>query len=514
MLNLNSGLIDLKKQIPKNISMNIIFFLINILIGIYLVPYYIDKLGVASYALIPLATSITSYVGLVTDSLSTSVSRYLTVDLQRKNFEKANVIFNTALFGMLGIALLSIPLIIFVSYFAPPFFKVPDSQINDASMLLLGTLISFYISTISGVVGVSLFAYNRLDIQCFLKIVNLLVRVVVILLLFFEFDPKLSHIGLANIIASISVFMMTVYFSKKINPHQKSSFSYFKLSKLKDIASTGNWLVVNQIGSLLFLQIDLIVVNKLFGTAAGGEYGALLVWSQLLRSTAGLLAGVLTPIIFTYYATNQFDKMIATSKSSVKFMGILMAIPIGCLCGFAPQILSIWIGSEFSRLSPLMWVLLGHLIINLSVLPLFPINVSFNKVRIPGLVTLFMGAGNFVLAIIIPYITGWGYYGVAIAGAIMLTLKNSLFIPWYATKVLGVSKNTFYKSMLPGIISMLLIACVTVIINYLINISSLFSLVSVCLGITIVYLSIVWTLGLSISEHEAIKSFIPFKLGG
>lgn len=79
MLNLNSGLIDLKKQIPKNISMNIIFFLINILIGIYLVPYYIEKLGVASYALIPLATSIISYVGLVTDSLSTSVSSVMTI---------------------------------------------------------------------------------------------------------------------------------------------------------------------------------------------------------------------------------------------------------------------------------------------------------------------------------------------------------------------------------------------------------------------------------------------------
>lgn len=512
MLNLNKQQ-SFRNQLPKNLVTNIISFLVSILVGILLVPYYIDTLGVAGYALVPLATSITSYVNLVTQSLNSSVSRYLTVDLQRGNFNKANITFNTSLFGMLGISLLSLPIIIIVSYYAPSFFEVPISQRYDACLLFLGIMLTFLISTLGGVYGVSLFAYNRLDLQNTLSIFEVLIRVGMIVLLFSICTPRLSHIALASLIATIVTFIMTVYLSKKVNPHFKVKLLDFRQSQIKEIAKTGNWLIVNQIGALLFLQMDLIVVNKLFGPIAGGEYAALLTLSRLLRSMGGILAGVLTPIVLTYYAKNQFDKMIDISKSAVKFMGFAMALPIGCLCGFAPNILSIWLGPEFARLSPLLWILLCHLIINLSVLPLFPINVSFNKVRIPGLITLLMGVGNFFLAIMIPYFTGWGYYGVAVAGAFMLTLKNSLFIPLYATKIMGIPKNTFLSSMLPGVVSMLMIAGTITILNHMINFSTLFSVISTCIIVSLIYALMIWTLGLNTHEHKVIISFIPLKWG-
>ena len=389
MLNLNKGQQNLRTQLPKNLITNVVLFLVSILIGVFLVPYYIDTLGVSSYALVPLATSITSYVNLVIQSLNSSVSRYLTVDLQRGDFNKANIIFNTSLFGMLGISLLSLPIIIVVHIMHLLFRK--SQQTRDMMLIyFLGTILSFLISTLGGVFGVSLFAYNRLDLQNILSISVIVIQVAGIILLFSNYSPMLCHIGFANLIASIIIFIATIYISKKVNPHFKVNLSNFKISEMKEIANTGNWLIINQVGTILFLQMDLIVVNKLFGPVAGGEYAALLTWSRLLRTLAGVLSGVLTPIILTYYAKNQFDNMISISKSAVKFMGFAMALPIGCLCGFAPNILSLWIGPEFAKLSPLMWILLSHLIINLSVLPLFSINISLNKVRIPGLVTLFM----------------------------------------------------------------------------------------------------------------------------
>ncbi|MCM1986699.1 oligosaccharide flippase family protein [Methanococcoides seepicolus] len=497
-------------QLPQNIGANVIFFLINILIGLFLVPYFIDNLGVASYGLIPLATSITSYVGLVTQSINSSISRYLTVDLQRQDFKRANITFNTSLFGIFGIILLLIPIIFILSYYAPVFFEIPSNQIHDAYLLFLGVMGAFLIKALSGVFGISLFAYNRLDIQKYISVVNILIQVGLIILLFSVFSAKLSYIGLSYFLGALVGFALTLYFSKKINPHFRVNYIDFKLSFLKEIVGMGNWIIINQIGALLFLQMDLIVVNKLFGSIAGGEYAAILMWSTLLRSIAGMLSGLLTPIILTYYANNQFGDIIIISKRAIKFMAITMALPIGIICGFAPQILSLWIGPEFVKLSPLMWVLLSHLIINLSVLPLFSINISFNKVRIPGLVTLFMGVGNFLLAITLSHIPGWGYYGVAVAGAIMLTLKNTLFIPWYAAKVLDVPKNLFANSMIYGIFSIILVVSLTAIINFYFNISTLITLVISCILISLIYSSMIWSIGLTRSECDMIKSFLPF----
>jgi len=512
LLNLTEHQETFSKQVPKNLIANISYFILNVIIGLFLVPYFIDTLGVASYALIPLATSLTGYVNLVVQSLNTSVSRYLTIDLQRKEFNKANITFNTAIFGTLGIILLMLPLVILISYYAPSFFEIPGSQENAARILFLGVILAFLVRAWSSNFGVSLFAYNRLDLQNLVNSINIIVQVGLIVLLFKVFSPNLIYIGLAYLIGAIAAFVATIVLSRKINPHLKVNIKDFHRSRVKDITGMGGWIIVNQIGALLFLQIDLIIVNKLFGTVAGGEYSIVLTWSILLRSIAGMLVGVLTPVILIYYAKERIDELVNLSKSAVKLAGFAMALPIGYICGFAPQLLSLWVGPEFAKLSPLMFLMLSHLVINLPVLPLFTINVSYNKVRIPGIVTLFMGIGNFLLAIIIPYLTGWNYYGVAVAGALMLTLKNTFFTPWYATRVLGVPRTTFINSMLPGVFAMLMTAGVSYLMAQYLEISGVLSLLICGIILTTIYLLFVWGFGLKQSERQIAESLIPLKI--
>ena len=213
------------------------------------------------------------------------------------------------------------------------------------------------------------------------------------------------------------------------------------MSRLKLLTDMSWWVIVNQIGTLLFLQIDLIVVNMLFGATSAGEYAVVLNWGVLLRNAASMIAGVLTPIVFTYYAKEQIAALINMMRSSVRMMGLLMALPIGFICGFAPQILTIWVGEKFAYLAPLMILMVFHLTVNLSVMPLFSINVAYNKIRVPGIVTLLMGGMNISLAFLLPLLAGMGFYGVAAAGAIVLTLKNAVFTPWYAAKVMNHESN-------------------------------------------------------------------------
>ncbi|MDG6219780.1 MAG: oligosaccharide flippase family protein, partial [Candidatus Thermoplasmatota archaeon] len=417
MFKINPKQPSLIKQIPKNLIFNFGYFGINIIIGLLLVPYFIDTLGVTGYALIPLATSMTSYVNLVILSLNSSVSRHLTINLQKEDYKTANKTFNTALFGTLFLVLLMLPMTLVISYYAPEFFSIPGNQKQDATLLFIGVICAFILRAWSGNFGVSLFAYNRLDIQKIIDSINLLVQVALIVFLFTTFSPKLSYIGLSYFSGAFIASVFTVYFSRQINPHLKVRFNDFDLSQLKKITEMGGWITFKQIGALFFLQIDLIIVNRIFGTVEGGEYSIALMWSILLRGIAGLLAGVLVPVVLSYYAKNRIEEIISMSKSSVKFMGIAMALPIGLVCGFSPVILSIWVGSEFIKLWPLMIILLLPLAINLSILPLISISIAYNKVKIPALVLFFMGIGNLLLAIALSLVTNLGYYGVAIAGA-------------------------------------------------------------------------------------------------
>ena len=500
-----------REQFPKNILANIANFIISIIIGIFLVPYFIGTLGVAAYGLIPLATSLTSYITLLTDSLNIAVSRFLTVDLQRQDFKNANRTFNTALFGLSGIILVLIPFVVLLSYYAPKFFNVPSGQEIGVIFLFLGVFTSVLIRSWSSNFTVSLFAYNRLDILNLLNITSVVVQVSLIVILFTLFSYQLYYIGFAYAVSSIIFLFGAMVFSNRINPHLRIAIQEFDRSKLNELAQTGWWTIINQIGALLFLQIDLIAVNLLFGATASGEYAVVFMWVILIRGIAVTLSGVLNPMILTYYAKHELNQIIQLSKSAVKGLGLLIALPIGLICGFAPHILTLWVGPQFSHLAPLMWVLVLPLIISLCILPLFAINVAFNKVRIPGLVTIFMGIANVILIFNLPLIMGWGFYGVAFVGAFMLSLKSGLFTPWYAAKLMDISSSVFIKSMISGILATLIIAGLTAIIGKYLVIPSLLILAIFCGLISLGYFVILWYFGLNQRERELLTYYIPEK---
>jgi len=508
---MNSGIS--KEQLPRNLAANIAYFLVNLIIGLLLVPYFISTLGVAAYGIIPLATSLNGYVGLLTQSLNTAVSRYLTVDLQREDYTIANKTFNTAFFGISGIILLMVPVVVLISFYAPVIFNVPAGQETGAIYLFLGVTIAFLIRSWSGNFTVSLFAYNRLDLLNLVNIVNVTVQVLLIVTFFSVIGPSLALVGLAFLLGGVTASILAILLSRRINPHLTINIHDFDRSRLWDLTGMGWWVIVNQVGAILFLNIDLIVVNLIFGATTGGEYAIALQWVVLLRAIAGTLSGVLTPIVLTFYAKDQTETLIRVSRSAVKLMGLSMALPIGLVCGFAPALLTVWVGSEFSFLALLMVVLTGHLAINLAVLPLFSINVAYNRVKIPGILTFLMGLGNLALAIILSLYTGLGYYGVAVAGAIVLTLKNAFFTPWYATRILGVSTHTYTRAMFPGVIAMIIIAGCAAAISMLFPVASLLSLILVGGTFAIFYLVGIWRLGLDGFERNLFSSYLPIGKG-
>ena len=502
----------LAPQLPRNLAANIAYFLVNIIIGLVLVPYFVSTLGVAAYGIIPLATSITGYVAIVVQSLNTSTSRFLTVDLQRGDYVQANRTFNTALFGLTAVILLMVPIILVVAFYAPSLFNVPAGQEDGAILLFLGVSVAFLIRSWSGNFTVQLFAFNRLDLQNIVNIVNILVQTGLIVILFTFFGPNLAMVGGAYLMGAIVASLVSIAFARRVCPQLRISIRSFDRSKIRDLGGMGWWVVVNQIGSLLFLQIDLIVVNLLFGDTSAGEYAIALQWVILLRAVAGVLSGVLTPTIFSCYARGETESLIRITKSAVKLLGLAIALPVGLVCGLAPQLLTVWVGDKFTFLAPLMIVLTIHQTINLAVLPLFSINVAHNKVRIPGILTFFMGFGNLALAIVLPLLTGWNYYGIAIAGAIVLTLKNALFTPWYATRVLKINGHTFTSSMLPGVAATALIIVTVIILGMVLPLDALAMLMVTGSIITVIYIVMVWRFGLDRNERELFESYLPKKL--
>jgi membrane protein EpsK len=500
------------QQLPINLITNIVSFLLSVGINIFMTPFYLHNVGIEGLGLLRLALTVPMYTSLVTIFLTGSVSRYLIIALQEKNSQKANTVLSTAFFVLLSLIILLLPIVILISFNAELFFNFPQRYSGEVTYLFLAVFATSLLSLMSSIFMIPAQAYNRLDISNTITIFSTIVQTALVVILLHFLTTAISMVGLAFLISAFFTFILSIFVWKKISPELEIHKRNFDKITFHEIASTGSWLIVNHLGSLLFLYTDLWVVNYFYGTGGTGEYSIGLQWNNMLRMMAGVFSSLITPMIMISYAHKNFSKLQTLSFMGIKFMGLILALPIGLITGFAVPLLTLWLGKEFSHLAPLLWIMLFPLVINLAVMPLFSINTAYNKIKIPGIVTVIMGVVNLGLAILFSHYLNFGIYGVAMAGAIVLTMKNTFFIPLYTAKMMQIRTFTFIKQMFPGTLLTVFTFVAAYTMSLTCNIETWTLLIAYIAMIAIVAMVLIWFFFLTQGErHFFIQTLIKRK---
>jgi len=297
---------------------------------------------------------------------------------------------------------------------------------------------------------------------------------------------------------------------QRLTPELTVDRRAFDRTRLAALFQMSGWMTINQVGTLLFLNIDLIVVNLALGAEAAGRYGSVLQWPLLLRTFAAAISGALTPLILMEYARGAEERITCLSRQAVKLLGLGMALPVGVVCGLARPLLRLWLGSDFASLAPLLVVMIAHLCINLAVLPLFSIQVALNRVKWPGIVTLLMGFANLGLAV---WWSGWeaNGLGVALAGGLVLLLKNALFTPLYSAHIQRLRYTAFLSSMAPGVVGATAVGLVCYALGRVCAIGSWPAFIGLACLVAAVYAAVAYTVGLDDGERRLLAALAPWR---
>lgn len=273
----------------------------------------------------------------------------------------------------------------------------------------------------------------------------------------------------------------------------------------------GGWLLVNYMGFLLFLKIDIWICNRFISAEAAGEYAAVLQWSSLIRQSGLILAGVTGPMIMIYYARSEVDRMIRLAQVSVRVLCLLLGIPIAILSVFSSSILTLWLGDSFAHLAPLMVLMLCHLTINVGVLPLIAVRKALNKVKVPALVSVAVGSVNLLLAILFTTYLNWGIYGVAVAGALTLTFLNAFWTPVHIAFILRQPWHTFLRAQVSGLFLLIVLIILGVGMRNFFPAESWPQLVTASMLMALTGLAAAWLI-LPLQDRNLILQLLPKKL--
>jgi membrane protein EpsK len=300
----------------------------------------------------------------------------------------------------------------------------------------------------------------------------------------------------------------SIWLWRRLTPTLRIALRDFDWAVLKTLTTTGGWVIVNQLGAFLYLGIDLLLANRLFGAELGGKYAAVLALPILIQTLGSTIGIVFAPTVTFYYARKDIDGLVTYLHRAIKCVGLMLALPIGLMCAFSKPLLYLWLGPAFGEWSPLLFLMAAHLCINMAIHPLLGLQLTTNRMKVPGTVTLILGVGNLGLALLLAGPMQWGLYGIAAAGAITMTLKHALFTPLYAAHILSRPGFTFLREMTP----ILFVTAATILfaraVAWVWAIGGWGDLILIGLGLSVLYCASVYGLVLNPPERQMLRSIL------
>ena len=503
-----------RNRFVTNVASNVGYLILNTAVMLWYVPFLVRSLGVAAYGMISLANSLVAYSVIVSASVDSSINRFLAIDLNQGAHSHANRTFNTALaLSLVACGALLGPLAV-LSYFFPVLFNVPPGLGLATQFLFAAVGITTLTGILSGNFAVVSVIMHRFDLRNLVRSFTAISRVGVVALSFQFWPPSLWPVAAGFILSACIGLIGDVLVWRKLAPQLYLDLGDVDRHRFRALFGLSSWATIDQLGFLLLTQVNLVIVNAMFGAATTGRYGALVLLSGLIVMMTWSVSEVVRPAIMGRYAAGDVNGVTNLAGRSVKILASGLALPIGLLCGFGRPLLTLWLGPEFADQEVLLILIVSHLTLNLSVTPLVHVITAYSKVRLEGLLTLTLGVLNIPLAIVFARLSGWGVAGVAAATACIWTVRNFAFLPSYSAKIMGLPWWTFYGPLIRGALATVIIALVSLAARQIWSPATWLSLGATATVIGALYCFAAYFINLNRSDRELLRDLVGRKANG
>ena len=190
-------------KVSLNMVTNVTRVVVMALVGFLMVPYYIDQFGLATYAILPLATSITTYVLVASESLADSFTRFMILAIHKGDRDGINETYSSSVIGMVRIILILMPIVIIISILSPYLFSIDGNAYSDVQIMFLLVLVASLMVSFTTCLDSVYMAYNYLYVLYSIRIVHCVIQVVFVIAFFIIEGPSLVLLGVSYMLAAV-----------------------------------------------------------------------------------------------------------------------------------------------------------------------------------------------------------------------------------------------------------------------------------------------------------------------
>lgn len=459
---MSKNIIENRKQVPLTLALSIIAMGINYAIMFVLTPYITEQIGTEAYGFVTLAKTISNYGVIITSCLNAFSARFITIAYHEENIHKANKYFSSVIIANLALLLFVIVFDVFFVWKIRLFISVPDEMLHDVRVLFFLDIANYMLLALGNSFNAYAYIKNKLDKIHVIRIISYLSEAIVLYVLFSHFGSKIYYVGIALLISTCILFILSVIFSSRYTPELKVGKSFFSIKAVKDLVLSGIWNSINNIGNLLNSGLDLWVSNLMLSPLAMGELSIVKTVSTIFTTIAQLLCSPFHPQLLHYYSLKDNNAVINVFNKQIRFSGYVVCVITAFFTIFGKSYFHLWTGNQNIDLLYGIGVVtvLGFLFEGMAY-PLFYTYTLTLKNRVPCIVTIISGLLNVLGMYVLLKYTTVGLYGVVGTTSVLGIGTYFIFTPLYAAHCISAKWYSYYPSMLRVLISTFIVSFIT-----------------------------------------------------
>lgn len=477
----------------------------NVFIGLLSVRLILGALGASDFGIYDLIAGIIALLGFITNTLSQTSLRFMSVSIGRGNIDDINKTFSSCfwLHFYIGIALDAI-LIIVGFFIFNGMLNIPADRISTARFI-------YFIMTLNMFVGIGttpftalLYSHeNFVYVSCIRIMDSILKLIVAIVITYYSFDKLLLY---GFLMAGITVLDSVLYISYTVLKYKDElSFSRAPLGAMKQITGFAGWTVLDVLGTIASRQGYAILLNRFFGTKENAVFALARQIEGHMYTISASVINTMKPQIMKSQGSGENDRMFRLSMTAGKFGFSMMSFVAIPLLVMMPDILLLWLKDVpegtvlFARLMILACMFeqltRGLVYANQAVGNIKWFSISISAIRILALPISF-----------VCFSLGSPAYVAIVVFLICETIGSASRV-YILSRITAFNPNSFVKMVMINVLPPFIISFIICVSIHLIT-KGLCGLLVASIVTFLSYLTLVYFIGLDRIEKELINSLI------
>jgi O-antigen/teichoic acid export membrane protein len=494
------------KRIAKNTLMLYIRMLFLMFINLYTSRVILKALGIEDYGIYNAVGGFVAMFSIISSSLSTAISRFITFELGKGDAKSINKLFSTTVIIQLFISTIAIILISTIGiWFLNTKMTIPADRMIAANWVFILSAITFLTNLMSVPYNASIIAHERMDAFAYIGIVDAIGRLFVSYLIIVSPIDKLITYAILLCLLSITIRFLYIWYCK--NNFEECKFKWIIDTKsIKEIFSFAGWNFIGASSGILKEQGVNILLNIFCGPAINAARGiAVQVSTAVTQFSQNFITAINPQITKSYANKNHAYMMFLLEKASKLSYFMLFTLSLPIIIN-APYILSLWLGNypDFS-------VVFVRLILLVSIheaisAPLITAMLATGRIRNYQIIV----GGIQFLNLPLSYIALRLNYSPEIVYIIALLVSFACFIAriYMLRKMINLNISSFIKNVYLKII---LVSAMSFIISYMLTqyinngVNGFVVSTSICVALS---LANIYTIGCNKTEREYINKVV------